>query len=150
MEIYYICRIDTNEYSGNFEREMGAFLTGIVDEYGGDLEAATAQKELSAEDFAWFEENISLVQDEEHGYYRPAVIAPTPGWSNDGHGKHFHNEEYPYPAYQSVQIRFQIEPPAHIKTILCERAQTFAAKAAMKVSNVEFARVETTTTTTKL
>jgi hypothetical protein len=143
MKTYYICRIDTDEYSGNFEREMGAFLTGVADEYGGESEAAEAQEDLSAKDFEWFEENISLVQDEEHEYDRPAIIAPTPGWSNNGHGKHFHNEKHPYPAYQSVQIQFQIEPPAHIKTILCERAKKFASKNKLKVSNVEFSKVET-------
>ena len=91
-----VVAIDTNEYAGNFEREMCAFITGQVGECGvGDRLIAEAHEEL-AEDtfnntFDWIEENI-VQESDDHGCYRPCSIWPTPGWYNNGMGGHYKDE----------------------------------------------------------
>jgi len=59
--------IDTNEYAGNFEREMTAFITGVV----GECEVG---EEYIDEDIAEiFDEEIQQVSDD-HGCYRPCEV----------------------------------------------------------------------------
>ncbi len=80
--------IDTEDYSGNFERELCAYITGRVGECGvGDDMAEIFKNEVK--DMG--EEPFSNVMEEndEHGCYRPASIYPTPGWYNDGMGGHY-------------------------------------------------------------
>ena len=118
--------IDTNEYSGNFEREMVAYITAQIGECGvGQPIAELAEAELTEKQFEWFEENI-LHKLDDNGCSRPARIAPTPGWSNNGNGVHYHNEDHPYPAYQSVEILFYNKVPARIRKIIEKRAYKFA------------------------
>jgi len=143
MSNLYLCRIDTMQYSGNFERQMAAFCTGQCGEYAGEDQAALAQKELDPEIFQWFEDNVRCDGD----YEQIGTIAPTPGWSNDGHGRHYHNEDHPYPAYQSVEIAFYEEPPAAIRAILAERARAFVGDEwteVITVTKVRFLKQETT------
>ena len=71
--------IDTEEYSGNFERELCAFLTGHI----GDCEVGD---EFQHEN-PLFDSVISV--PDEHGCYRPCEIYPTTGWFNNGVGGMF-------------------------------------------------------------
>ncbi len=77
--------IDTEDYAGNFERDLCAFITGRVGECGvGDdyAEMFTEEvKNMGDEPFA----NV-IDEGDEHGCYRPCSIYPTPGWYNDGMG----------------------------------------------------------------
>ena len=77
--------IDTEDYAGNFERELCAYITGRVGECGvGDDMAkhfTDAIKDIS------FEHVVD--EADEHGCYRPATAYPTPGWFNDGMGGHY-------------------------------------------------------------
>lgn len=142
MNTYYTCRIDTTEYSGNFERQMVAFITGLVGECQvGEEDAEIADKQLSPYAAEWFLENVVFLPDE-HGCYRPAAIAPTPGWSNDGMGKHTKGEGL-YPAYQSVLVRFDTEPPKLIQELIRERAKLYLFK---DLIDVVFERVTEQTT----
>ena len=60
--------IDTNEYAGNFEREMCAWLTGQVGECDvGKEMAAVARAELGPKTTEYFENNIGMVADD-HRY----------------------------------------------------------------------------------
>lgn len=88
--------IDTTEYSGNFEREMCAFVTGQI----GDCEvgrklAAEARFQLSAPEldrvFQWIEEHI-VQESDDNGCCRPVSIWPTPGWYNNGMGGHYRDD----------------------------------------------------------
>ena len=89
----YQLLVDTDSYSGNFERESIAFATGLVGECEvGSAQAEMAEEGLSPEHFAWWEENVVNRQDE-HGTWRPAFIAPTPGFFNNGYGGHFPDTE---------------------------------------------------------
>lgn len=81
--------IDTEQYSGNFEREMCAYITGQIGECGvGDNVAEKYSEKIKHLD--WWEEHIvSERDDSEYGCHRPASIWPTPGWFNNGTGGHF-------------------------------------------------------------
>lgn len=76
--------IDTNQYAGNFEREMCAFVTG---QYGGcgvgEGIAELARGEI--QHVAWWDRHVEMVEDL-HGCAQPVAICPTPGWFNDGFG----------------------------------------------------------------
>jgi len=82
----YMVIIDTDKYSGNFEREMCAFITGeIGDCEVGDKERSIALEELDPVVRGWFQRNIVQIADE-HGCERPVTLETTPGWFNDGYG----------------------------------------------------------------
>jgi len=156
--MYYTCRIDTNEYSGNFEREMVAFITGQIGECGvGEENAVLAEKSLPKIVTDWFSENTIFTLDDNNGCSRPAEIVPTPGWSNDGNGKHVKGEGK-YPAYQSVQMRFEVEPPPYIQELIRGRAQVFPKQGIdrlkqyknLKVTDVVFEKVSIVTNREKI
>lgn len=123
--------VDTEEYAGNFEREMGAYLTGrIGDSDTGSLQARIARKE-------WKElqalENLKgpffglptpiVVDDSEDGGL--FTIWPTEGWVNDGMGVCSKSDKPGYAAYLSVALAYSQDlTPAQIKT-LTERARRF-------------------------
>jgi hypothetical protein len=142
METYYTCRIDTTQYSGNFERQMVAFISGMVGDcdVGAEcLEAAEAA--LPVETAKWLVYNVMFTADG-HGCHRPAEAVSTPGGSG----------------CQSVQMRFGIEPPQFIQDFLRDRAQRFPQEApdrfkqyaGIEILDVVFSRVEVTTTTIPL
>lgn len=76
--------IDTENYAGNFERELCAYITGRVGECGVGDDMAELFKQEVGEPF----ENV-VEEGDEHGCYRPATIYPSLGWYNDGMGGHY-------------------------------------------------------------
>jgi hypothetical protein len=85
IEPVWIFAIDTNLYSGNFERQMTAFLTGQAEEYGsGRKEANRFHQEVAGDPFASI-----IAQVEDQGVSTPCAIWPTPGWFNNGMGGFF-------------------------------------------------------------
>jgi hypothetical protein len=121
--------IDTTEYAGNFEREMVAFVTGLVGECGVGGEAAeVARGELSPEALQWFDEHVEFISDE-HGCARPANLAPTPGWYNNGTGTHRRlknpKTKPKYAAYLSVSMVVSEWPPDDIMQVIRERVRFF-------------------------
>lgn len=81
--------VDTEQYAGNFEREMCAFITGQVGECGVGDDIAE-QYSADIKNLKWWEEHIvSERDDSDYGCYRPASIWPTLGWFNNGTGGHF-------------------------------------------------------------
>lgn len=90
--------VDTNEYSGNFEREMCAFMTGHIGDCGVGEKEAEEYKEI-------YEPLIGVEQIEDehhHDVYRPVAIITTPNVWNNGLGFHFVDgqEEEALRAYQ--------------------------------------------------
>jgi hypothetical protein len=85
----YMFVVDTDIYSGNFEREMCAYMTGMVGqcEVGEEL-AEVAKEELGPEKVEFFESEVCQMYDE-NGVSRPVTIWPTPGYFNDGRGNHW-------------------------------------------------------------
>jgi len=67
--------IDTNMYSGNFERELCAYITGVV----GDCEVGTNKIEFNEID------GVMQVADD-HGCERPVAAYETPNCFNNGMG----------------------------------------------------------------
>lgn len=87
--------IDTDSYSGNFERELCAWITGQVGECGvGDGLAESARAYLPNDLVRWFEFHTGHVADD-HGCSRPAAIWPTPGFFNDGFGNQWPEDADP-------------------------------------------------------
>jgi len=79
--LYFV--IDTDTYAGNFEREMCAYVTGVIGDCGvGDTIVEKLDGNKDIEEIGQF---ISIEADE-HGCWRPCKIYPTPGWANNGMG----------------------------------------------------------------
>lgn len=141
--------IDTDRYSGNFEREMGAFITGYEtirgERFVKDIrEAYGFEPRAYGADWATHEENpfrdLFIEWPGEHGD-ELSHIHPTPGFWNDGHGTHIQGEPsvrvrnnrslrgpHAFPAYQSVIMRCTQEPTAEQVRILTEWAQKFSER----------------------
>ena len=110
--------VDTNKYSGNFEREMCAFATAQVGECGvGEDEVDEAHQYAS-----WWETHIQQVED---GCWRPVAISPTPGFINDGMGGHYEdtpeNRKLANEAAVQKMIAYQAPQRAVIEKRLQER-----------------------------
>lgn len=123
---YHVFIVDTDSYSGNFERPMCAFMTGAIGECGVGGEYIDAD----ARDMS---EMIVQVADE-HGCHRPVAIEATPGYVNDGWGRQVTEavadqegwDKPRWPAYQSVAIFFEEALTADDISYLKDRAEQFA------------------------
>jgi len=83
----YIFVIDTDQYAGNFEREMVAFMTGCVGECGvGDEYAEMYRDRFNIDEDDDRHNEYIFSSPDDHGCHRPATTWPTPGWFNDGMG----------------------------------------------------------------
>ncbi len=85
----YILVIDTNSYSGNFERQLAGYCTGVWDRERahGDAEAADAKK-ANPSLVAVIEAKSTTVQHNEYGQVSNTIRA-TPGRLNNGAGYHY-------------------------------------------------------------
>ena len=151
----YIFVVDTDQYSGNFEREMCAAVTGKVGEceVGNEL-AIKYCKENNIGDDDEYNEHVILMPDD-HGSMRPCSIWTTPGWVNNGNGKHLRDNtsqakglKTKYPAYNSVAIFMDRKPtPSEIEDMKV-RAFAFAmAQTNSRKINIEGFRLITRITT---
>lgn len=87
-EHHVIFIVDTDSYSGNFERELTAFCTGQIGECEVGKEHADVFKAECPDMIETLEEIVITVPDD-HGCSRPTSIWPTPGFWNDGMGTHW-------------------------------------------------------------
>lgn len=79
--------IDTAEYAGNFEREMCAWITGIIGDCGVGRETADAASYTMSEALqGWCYDNIIQVPDE-HGCARPVTVWRVPKGIHEGNGQ---------------------------------------------------------------
>lgn len=101
----WIFIVDTEKYAGNFERDMCAFMTGIIGECEVGRELAHLYYEQtglveegfdwSCTNVEWCEElknpftNLVIKKPDEHGCHRPTEMWTTPGWFNHGMGGNF-------------------------------------------------------------
>lgn len=123
--------IDTDSYSGNFERELAAYVTGI-ETIRGEHFVREFQETFDGEDPF---EGLFMRWPGEHGN-ELAHIHPTPGWGNNGLGDHVKlsdltpskRRKFTWPAYQSVILRTYEKPSEVQLEILREWALKFAAK----------------------
>jgi len=72
--VEYLLVVRTDSYAGNFEREMGAYMTA---QYGecevGDREAEQARRELPPDVVGWCGDHVTQESDE-HGVLRPVEL----------------------------------------------------------------------------
>lgn len=134
--------IDTDAYSGNFERQLASFCTGEAGETHGREEAAEF-RDLWAE-FRDPGSNPfpSLVGRfaNDHGSEEVGHIWPTPGRVNDGMGTHMDRAEFDalpdrasrhaWPCYESVAIMLADRPDRETLDLVRKRAETYAARGA--------------------
>jgi len=147
IDKYWSFIIDTNSYSGNFEREMTAYVTGAV----GDCEVGYQYAEEFKEEEPDSDIGSIIYQkSNENGIYRPCEIATTPGRVNNGTGVHMDadadevkNLKQTWPAYESVEIFFSEDPSPHID-MMKERAVEFASFKDIKVVGFRLNVTETT------
>ena len=147
--------IDTDEYSGNFEREMCAYVTGRVGDCGvGEEEAAIFDDEAGQSGTDMGE--LVCENQDNHGCYRPTTVWPTPGWWNDGNGRHYRDGKGPKrknhcPAYQSVGIWMVRKPAAKEIKFMKERARAFSNhRSIAKISGFRLVTQKTTESSKKL
>ncbi len=133
--------IDTEQYSGNFEREMGAYLTGVLGPYfpGGSEDFAELYFNETGDKKGRSRFKVLLGEHEYDGEHEPDYVAiwPTPGWWNNGSGKHYRDEDFEkvqatrkkpvvkYTAYQSVALIFVSRPTDEQLDLLDKRARAF-------------------------
>lgn len=150
----HIFVIDTDSYSGNFEREMTGWIMGH-DNYGETYTKGTHEqvRELYPELSEYFtrmqEISSDHVFDDEYGHQQCGIIE-TPGWSNDGMGKHTklaEGEKRKWPAYQSVGIAVSTTeiPKGDLKQMKA-LAQEFAKDNDIEILGYRIVTVETVTT----
>lgn len=81
--------IDTDKYSGNFDRQLCAYITGQVGGCGvGEEEAEIAKKELDQGIIEFFDQQ-SVERCDEDGEYHVCSIWETPGFFSDGTGNYW-------------------------------------------------------------
>jgi len=127
----YIFVIDTEQYAGYFERELCAWCTGRKEEYFHEWTLGYADECVKLKPVQWFDDllnNSYRHPDAEHDTI--VHIEPTPGWWNDGMGKHYRDGEGPdkkdkYPAYLSVGISFYDRPTDEQLEFMMKRARAF-------------------------
>lgn len=108
----YVFVVDTEQYSGNFERWLCGYMTGRTDEpetHGGE-EAEIAKKEITPEAWDYFQEHVinCAEQPDDCPIDTPVIIYPTPGWFNTGMGGHFKEgqEEEAYKHYKKTTEKY--------------------------------------------
>ena len=133
----FVLTVDTENYAGNFERELGAYCTGCVHEYDHSGIAAIAAAAAQEMRFGqWWVEHITAHQgvDEE---YPPVYfnVAETPRWVMDGCGADYpagsaeaQKIAYPSPSLMSVSVAVWELPPAEVWAEFVQRAQDFCAQ----------------------
>jgi len=111
QEDLFIFVVDTEQYAGNFEREMTAYCTGIIGECEKGKEHAALFKE-ECPDFTKLMYNIVAQVPDEHGCHRPTSIYPTPGFWNDGMGNEYpdleHGKQHTIDKYRETIREYQM------------------------------------------
>ena len=126
MSTYHFI-VDTEQYAGNWERELCAYITGLLGDCGvGSDMSVLAMQEIDAETALWFEGHVEQDSDD-HGCRRPVKLHPTPGWYNDGNGNHHRGHaKGRYPAYLSIAITLDELPTPEVFELMTQRAHAFA------------------------
>lgn len=133
----FILVIDTDSYSGNFERQLAGYATGIHDVergHGGDEaeDAAKADPEMVGRLLA----KSTTVQHAEYGRVTNTIRA-TPGRVNNGMGVHHDADDPSYtgtrwPAYESLAIFFGRPLDEEEMAFVRRRAHEYASSASMR------------------
>ena len=108
--------IDTENYAGNFERQMCAFVTGRIGECGvGDVIAREAAPDIR--NMGWWKTHSVMVADEK-GCSRPVSIWPTSGWFNNGMGGHFRDNPDNYAEAREQAFQAMVKYNKHQNDVI--------------------------------
>jgi hypothetical protein len=122
--------VDTRSYSGNFEREMGAFMVGAFnpDGYHGGPEYEKFEEAKAADPrLETLEEKVRLMHHDEYAEVA-TTIWPTPGRLNNGRGGHSDDDgTQGYPAYESVAVGLEEPLTEEELQLVLERAKQYGA-----------------------
>ena len=126
----FLLIIDTDQYAGNFERQLTGFCTGVDDGTHGDREGedlADFLEDNPEYDNTW--EHKIITNPDDNGYARVCSIWPTPGRLNNGTGGHYDAApgETGWPAYESVVIFLNQPPTAEDMKLFRIRLDDFAS-----------------------
>lgn len=126
----FVVVIDTNQYSGNFEREIAAFCLGAFAEYQAHGVAELCEFEEAMEREPLLESIKGKLTIQKHDEYGDiaATIWPTPNRLNNGYGVHFDAKEGEtgWPAYESVGIFVETQLTAEEMNLVRLRAELYA------------------------
>lgn len=118
MVKHWIFIIDTEQYSGNFERELTAYLTGRIGECGvgaqySDIFKKETKNKRSTPDF----DELLLSVSDDTGCSRPCALQTTPDWFNNGYGGNFRvgNNEPALEAYKKFATERHNEQLAKLR-----------------------------------
>ena len=125
--------IDTEQYAGNFERQMAAWITGVIGGCGvGEEAARQARKVLPGTVQTWVGKHLWQAGDSDDSYKRFVSTMPTPGWFNDGYGNHWKDNADPKEVnaayWKAAQFHFRCEVAA-LKGKMKDRARAQMAAA---------------------
>lgn len=129
--------VDTDSYAGNFERELGSYITGHLHDNCRHSRELTQEIKAALGD-RWDEIlEPAFVQSKApfHDYMQLANIYPTPGYElgKNGDPKKIPVGQVPkHPSYQSVIIRTGEKPNKELLDILKEWSHKFAEKSQQK------------------
>ena len=116
--------IDTTSFTGNYERELCAYLTGQVGDCGVGSELAELAEE-GMKHLDWWNNNICPQESEDGSeFYRPCSIWPTEGISYLG--EPVKPGERIAPGYFSVAIFVEEFPPEEVLQEMLERLKVFS------------------------
>lgn len=133
----YVLVVDTEQYAGNFERQMCAYMTGCAGECGvGEKEAEMFIKKYGGAEWndeeSRFAEIIMQIADE-HGCARPVNVWPTPGWFSNGMGGEFRpGQEKEAEAAYKKSIREYAEYSNRVNPMMPQKSEEDIEKEASK------------------
>ena len=125
--------IDTDKYVGNFERQLCAYVTGIL----GECEVGEEEAAQALEDFGGVSpfENLMAQEMDESGCFHPVTIWPTPGLWRDGMGNIVPETHSPrHPAYNSVALLFDTMPKPALMQTIRDRAARFCQRKGVTIT----------------
>lgn len=118
-----IVTIDTSHYTGNFERQLCAYVTGQVGQsIVGEEMVPLAQKEMKH--LSWWEDNICPQEGSQGSeVYTPCTIWPSEDINHIGEKVEPSNNRSP--GYYSVAIFVEEFPPQEVLEEMMQRAKYF-------------------------
>ena len=126
----FVVVIDTNQYSGNFEREIAAFCLGALSEHQFHGLSELDEFEEAMEREPLLESIKGKLTTQKHEEYgdSAATIWPTPNRLNNGYGVHFDAKEGEtgWPSYESVGIFVETQLTAEEMNLVRLRAEMYA------------------------
>jgi len=134
--------VDTENYAGNFIREMCALIVGARHEFYHDWSKKVAEetRKVYSQPYSSINSSIPFEFIEEHLLCEadpvsastnrvPCYLISTTGWWNGGYGKIQRGKppKGTFPAYQSVGFKFDARPPEYLLVCFKKRARCFNA-----------------------